>query len=131
MHTVLHSLSIIVVVQCFTVMNKLSAFKVRRPEQNTALNAKTEQFVTEKISGNTLKQGSRIYSVPWASAEIFPGGQRQHFAYPFQVADDAMQMDVHKTFYPFYTTRKMRHVMTRVTKLHFLAAITRCITIIL
>jgi len=23
--------------------------------------------------------------------------QRRHFAYPFQVADDAMQMDVHKT----------------------------------
>jgi len=28
-------------------------------------------------------------------------GKRQHFAYPFQVADDAMQMGVHKTLYPF------------------------------
>jgi len=30
----------------------------------------------------------------WASAEIlnFPGGQRQHIAYPFQVADDEKQM---------------------------------------
>jgi len=26
-------------------------------EQNTALNAKTEQFITAKISGNALKQG--------------------------------------------------------------------------
>jgi len=26
----------------------------------------------------------------WASAEIFPGeGQRRHFVYPFQLADDA------------------------------------------
>jgi len=28
-------------------------------------------------------------------------GQRQYFAFPFQVADDAMQMNVHKTLYPF------------------------------
>ena len=32
----------------------------------------------------------------WASAEIFPGGQCQHFVYPFQLADDAMQMHIHK-----------------------------------
>ena len=38
----------------------------------------------------------------WASAEIFPGGeQRRKFAYAFQVADDATQMDVHKAHYPF------------------------------
>jgi len=30
---------------------------------NTALNAKTEQFITAKISGNALKQGSRTPSV--------------------------------------------------------------------
>jgi len=29
-------------------------------------------------------------------------GQRPNFAYPLQVTDDAMQMDVHKTLYPFY-----------------------------
>jgi len=28
------------------------------------------------------------------------GGQRRNFAYPFQVADDAMQINVHKTLYP-------------------------------
>jgi len=40
---------------------------------------------------------------PWASAEIFTGvRQRRNFTYPFQVADDAMQMDVHKTLHPFY-----------------------------
>jgi len=49
--------------------------------------------------------GPRIRSKPvhpWASAEIFPGGQRRNFAYPFQVVDDAMQTDVHKMFYSFY-----------------------------
>jgi len=30
------------------------------------------------------------------------GGKHRNFAYPFQVADDAMQMDVHKTLCPFY-----------------------------
>ena len=44
---------------------------------------------------------------PWTSAENFPGGgQSWHFAYPFQVVDDATQMDVHKTLHPFYTTKK-------------------------
>jgi len=41
----------------------------------------------------------------WASAVIFPEGQRRHFAYTFQVADDAMQTDVHKALYPFFTKR--------------------------
>jgi len=40
-----------------------SAFQVRRSEQNTALNAKTEQFITAKISGNAVKQRSWTYSV--------------------------------------------------------------------
>ena len=32
----------------------------------------------------------------------FPCGlQRRNFAYPFQVADNAMQIDVHKKLYPF------------------------------
>jgi len=28
--------------------------------------------------------------------------QRRYFAYPFQVANDAMRMNVHKTLYPLY-----------------------------
>jgi len=40
------------------------------------------------------------------------GEQRQHFAYPFQVADNAMLMYVQKTLYPFYTARKMPRVTT-------------------
>jgi len=32
----------------------------------------------------------------------FCKGQRRNLAYPFQVADDAMQMHVHKTLYSFY-----------------------------
>ena len=49
---------------CYCNEHKLlSALQVRRPEQNTALNARTEQYITAKISGNALKQGSRTHSV--------------------------------------------------------------------
>ena len=34
--------------------------------------------------------------------------QRQHFADPCHVADDAMQMEVHETLYRFYTTTPQR-----------------------
>jgi len=43
----------------------------------------------------------------WASAEIFLGGQKRHFACQFQVADDATQLDVRKTLYPFCAIKKM------------------------
>jgi len=35
----------------------------------------------------------------------FSRGQRRHFAYTVQVADDAMQTDVYKALYPFFTKR--------------------------
>jgi len=39
---------------------------------------------------------------PWASAEIFPGGGATlTFCLYFQVADDAMQTDFHKTLCVF------------------------------
>ena len=54
-----------VVVQCVAAVNinydDLSALHGRRPEQN--INAKTEQFMTAKTSGNALKQEIRIHSV--------------------------------------------------------------------
>jgi len=45
------------------------------------------------------------------SAERFPEGQRRHCACYFNVADDAMQMNVHKTSFPFYTTTKMPQML--------------------
>ena len=45
------------------------------------------------------------------------------------IADDAMQMDVHKTLYPFYTTKKMTHVTVTITKNASLAAIAMYINI--
>jgi len=49
---------------CHCNEHKLTALHVRRQEQNTALSAKTEQFVTAKISGNALKHASsRTHSV--------------------------------------------------------------------
>jgi len=38
------------------------------------------------------------------------------------IADDAMQMDVHKTPYPFYTTKKMPHVTVAITKKRFVGS---------
>ena len=39
-------------------------------------------------SGQGSLQGVTQTSLPWASAEIFQGGQGRHFAYHFQVAED-------------------------------------------
>jgi len=49
----------------------------------------------------------KICGCTWASAEIFPGRQRRHFAYPFHSADGAMHTDFQKTLYPFCSTSKM------------------------
>ena len=45
------------------------------------------------------------------------------------IADDAMQMDVHKTLYTFYTTKKMPHVTVTITKNASLASVARYISI--
>jgi len=45
------------------------------------------------------------------------------------IVDDAMQMDIHKTLYPFHTTKKMPHVTVTITKNASLAAIARYISI--
>ena len=43
-------------------------------------------------------------------------GKRRHFASPFQVADDGMQMDVHKTLtHSTQTTKKMPYVTATIT----------------
>jgi len=44
-------------IRCCTMCHcneHLSAIHVRRPKQNTALDATTEQFITAKISGKSL-----------------------------------------------------------------------------
>jgi len=38
------------------------------------------------------------------------------------IADVAMQMDVPKTLYPFYTTKKMPHVTVTITKKRFVGS---------
>jgi len=57
----------------------------------------------------------------WASAVIFPGRKRRHFAHTFQFADDAMQTDVYKALYPFYT-KKSLHFSAVVTKIRFVGS---------
>jgi len=39
------------------------------------------------------------------------------------IADDAVQMNVHETLYPFYTTNNIPHVMVTITKNAYLAVI--------
>jgi len=46
--------------------------------------------------------------------KVFKGGQSRHFAYPFQVLGDVMQIDVHKTLHLFYTTKKMPNATATV-----------------
>jgi len=48
--------------KCHCNQPKLYQRSKMRPEQNTALNAKTKQFITVKMSGNVLKQVSRTES---------------------------------------------------------------------
>jgi len=48
------------------------------------------------------------------SSEIFPGGEKRQFAYPFQVAGNATQVDVHKTFYPVCATKQMPNVTATI-----------------
>ena len=51
----------------------LSALQVRRPGANHSTQRyKTEQFITAKISGNALKQGSRAHSVPCQRSSQLP-----------------------------------------------------------
>ena len=50
------------------------------------------------------------------------GRQSRHFACPYRAADDTMQMGVHITLYPFYTTKKMTYVTATVPKCASLAA---------
>ena len=41
-------------------------------------------------------------------------GQKRHFAYQLQVPDDATQIDVHNTLYPFCAIKKMPNVTAAV-----------------
>jgi len=41
-------------------------------------------------------------------------GEKRHFACQFQVADDATQIDVRKTLYPFCAIKKMPNVTATV-----------------
>jgi len=56
LHIILCAFSLLVL-KCFTITHKLSALQIRRLEQSTAFNDKTERFITAKISGNVLKRG--------------------------------------------------------------------------
>jgi len=60
----------------------------------------------ETESGAEYHRNSQFRYTHGLPQKLFQGGQRRKFAYAFQVADDAMQMDVHKTHYPFYSINR-------------------------
>ena len=70
-------------------------------------------------TAHTAKLIERV-KVAMSVAEIFPGeSQRGHFAYLFKVADVAVKMDLHKTLYSFYTTKKMSQECTCSIRIYF------------
>ena len=64
-----------------------------------------------------LTESTRMHKRYGRRQKLLQGRQHGHFSYPFQVADDVMQTDVHQTLYPFYTTRKMSRVTATVTEI--------------
>jgi len=58
------------------------------------LNQTAPRFMTQELDRNHC-----IHGCPQKS---FHGGQLRNFAYPFQVADDAVHEDFYKTLYSFY-----------------------------
>jgi len=64
MRIILHTLPLLLVVQCVTVMNiNYSQHSKLRDRSKTAHDAKIEQFKTAKISANALKKGNRTHSL--------------------------------------------------------------------
>ena len=57
-------------------------------------------------STNWSKRGLNFQTAMGARRNFTRRGQTRHFSYPFQFADDAMQMHIHKTLYPFYTPQR-------------------------
>jgi len=69
----------------------------------------------DENAGNTARFCDKVAGRSMGVDRNFPGGgQSRHFGYPFQVSDDATQTDVHKTLYPFYSTKKMPNVTEAV-----------------
>jgi len=73
----------------------------------------------QSLRQSLLKRVTRAFLRTLASAEIFPGSETSTFCYLFHFADVAMQTDVYKALYCFYTTKKMPHESTRSIRTYF------------
>ena len=74
-------------------------------------------FIFSSVVQSLLK-GESSHGRP---QKFFQGLERRHFAfaYHFQVVDVPMQMDVHKTLYCFYTTKKMPNESMSSIRIYF------------
>jgi len=79
---------------------------------------------TEHLHGHDCRNsGHKIAKLePWVSTEIFPAGGNVDILLPFSGCWRWMQIDVHKTVYPFYTTKKMLNVTATVIKMRFVGS---------
>jgi len=48
-----------------------------------------------------VQELDRHQCIPGRPQKFSKGGRDRYFRYPFQVADDAVLMDIYKTLYPF------------------------------
>ena len=115
----------------FFVVYVFLFLQTRYPKQNTMLLLKSN--ICPPFCAPT-----NFPRAPWNTRKVFVGVQKQYWwnvnmgarrkfsrgvkvdnLHPFQVADDAMQMNVHKTLYAFYTTKEMHQVTATASKMRF------------
>jgi len=66
----------------------------------------SNRFKQASLKGFLLAPTNTLWDVSMGVCRnFFQGGQRQPFAYPFQMTDNTMQIDVCETLYPFYTIK--------------------------
>jgi len=81
---------------------------------------------TKMVIYSTVQSGCYIININNTGISVHRNvsidRQSPHFACPFQAADDTMQMGVHITLYPIYTTKKITHVAVTAPKTHFVGS---------
>jgi len=86
--------SFLITALVYTRLKKLTTLAFIVWSDLKELNQTAPRSMIQELDRNQCIQG--------VCRNFFQRGQRRNFAYPFQVADDAIQMDVHKTLYLFH-----------------------------
>ena len=92
----------------FKFIDRIMWSRLLKVQTNTFINLfiANLRFSCHRLQNTPKSAGTYVISQSMGVRRKFSRRvQRRHFAYPFQVADDAMQMDVHEMIYTFYTTK--------------------------